>query len=90
MLILKRRQGIGYLFNTDDLSVNEKTTKTAPLSDALHCHHHSTDYDFLKGFFPESHPVFENFGVSFYYVIPIEYIDDTPRDNFINYEIKSK
>jgi len=59
------------VFDTDNINLKEIYSAMRPdISNALHHNHELTDYDFLQQYFPENHPIFNEFSSSFYYIIP--------------------
>lgn len=70
MLILKRTQGNGVVFDTENVLYLSNSNIVPRTDQSLHLNHHMTDLAFLRQFFPESHAIFSNFNNSFYYVIP--------------------
>ena len=69
MKILK--SNTNQVFDTDDATFIEtfKGKKPIDLSKSLHLNHDETDYDFLNKYFPADHPIFNDFGKSFYFVL---------------------
>lgn len=69
MKILKRTEGIGVVFDTSLIESQTKSDLKPSTKTALHMNHNTTDKEFLRQFFPEGHPIFQNFDGSFYYVV---------------------
>lgn len=69
MIILKRTNGLGEEYDTENMSYSAISSAKPDTRNSLHLFHQQTDLQFLKGFFPESHPIFIQFSVSFYFVI---------------------
>jgi hypothetical protein len=69
MKILKRTNGYGMLFDTENIDFLAHSNIIPDTQKSLHMHHQMTDYDFLRQFFPERHPIFMLFGESFFYVV---------------------
>ena len=67
MKILKRTNGSGLLFDTENPDYCEKSDIKPDVSQALHQSHEMTDRDFLRQYYPEKHPIFILFGDSYYY-----------------------
>lgn len=69
MKILKRTKGVGVIFDTENIESQTKSDIKPSTNKSLHMNHQTTDHAFLGEYFPESHPIFLNFGGSFYYVV---------------------
>jgi len=58
------------VFDTGNLDSIKKFNGEKPdLSKALHQNHNTTDFEFLKQYFPLNHSIFEDFKESYYYII---------------------
>jgi hypothetical protein len=69
MLILKRTNGSGVVFDTNNPNYSNPSPLKPDTSKSLHLNHHMTDYTFLSQFYPKNHQIFDQFGSSFYYVV---------------------
>lgn len=60
------------VFCTQDPGFRERYTGPIPeVQDALHHQHRTTDFEFLRQFFPEEHRIFENFRQSYYFKVDL-------------------
>ena len=66
MKILKRPDNV--IFDTDNPDSTESRLNLEP-STPLHHMHDQSDWDFLTDQFGTDHPVFQDFGRSYYYVL---------------------
>lgn len=69
MKILKRTNGTGTLFDTENTAYSMPSTLKPGTDKALHLSHRMTDKSFLLQFFPASHPIFILFDQSHYYTV---------------------
>jgi len=69
MKILKRINGFGEVFDTENMQESTMSSEKPDLDKLLHRNHHTTDLAFLRQFFPEDHRIFIRFGESFYYLV---------------------
>lgn len=69
MKILKRTNGFGEVFDTENTQQSTMSKEKPEPNKSLHLNHHTNDLAFLLQFFPESHPIFIRFGESFYYLV---------------------
>lgn len=69
MLILKRNNGIGEIFNTENIHQSQASTERPGTDKALHHHHKMTDLAFLRQYFTAGHRIFILFEQSYYYLI---------------------
>lgn len=69
MLILKRTNGTGEIFDTEAPDTATPSL-LRPGPDKWLCNHHqSTDLAFLRQYFPEGHRIFNRFENSYYYLL---------------------
>ncbi len=68
MKILKRPENT--VFDTAKIDNKETTSRSFTNLSPLHQTHTTTDREFLSQFFPDKHPIFDEFGKSYYYAIP--------------------
>jgi len=69
MKILKRIRGVGIVFDTENIESAIPSDEKPDVKKSLHLNHKTTDYEFLREFYPVFHPIFIEFGKSFYYVV---------------------
>lgn len=69
MKILKRTNGQGIIYDTENIQESYASTLNPNTEQSLHHHHRTTDFDFLLQHFPKEHPIFILFGESYYYVV---------------------
>ena len=69
MLILKRTNGIGEVFDTENIESRTKSEEMPDVKKSLFLHTHTSDFNFLLRFFPRRHPIFILFEESFYFVV---------------------
>ena len=69
MKIIKYQGKFGQIFDTDNIETI--VILKSEVEDIMPLHHMNkptTDYDYLKQYFPPNHNVFDDFGNSYYYV----------------------
>lgn len=69
MKILKRTNGLGEVFDTENTQHSIISKEKPDPDKSLHLNHHTNYFSFLCQFFPEGHPIFIRFEESFYYLV---------------------
>lgn len=69
MKILKRTNGFGIIFDTENIEQQEVSTLKPSPDQSLSNHHRMTDLSFLAQYFPPKHSIFIRFEESYFYVV---------------------
>ncbi|MDP1818062.1 MAG: hypothetical protein Q8K92_26655 [Leadbetterella sp.] len=70
MRILASLGGVRTIYDTANPDYQQTAHVPIKGLTPLHHTHMVTDLEYLEGFFPEDHPIFNNFTKTFYYYLP--------------------